>query len=234
MAMPIRPIFAVAIALALIPVRASAACPTNTAWGYPPVGDSHGITSSSPTWSDHVQCGSFTLDLLAGTVQLIGAGGGGEYSCASSLQASDVYTMVGPASAVPIPFEVRVHLIGSLTAGLQSYPFIGTTCNTSRVQFTVSSDAATATFADASSYSPCLGKSLVGDLAVPLAKLPGEPFPVVYDLRTGTSGGVGTIGGAITFANLPDGYRIVSCQGYGSAPVPTLPTSWGKLKQAYR
>jgi len=231
--MPMRSIFAIVLGLVVLPVRATAACPTNIAFRGDPT-DPHAISSSAPIWSDRVQCGQFSLNLVAGTIQLIGGGGGGEYSCSSGLHASDDYQLEGPASADPIPFQVRVHLTGDLTAGLQSYPIIGITCNWSRIWFTLSSGAASTVFSDETSYPPCVGKTISGDLALPLAKLPGEPFTVRYEPMSGTGGGVATINGVVSFTELPAGYSIVSCQGYGSQPVPALPTSWGRLKKAYR
>jgi hypothetical protein len=83
-------------------------------------------------------------------------------------------------------------------------------------------------------FQPCVGKTFVTDLVLPLAKLPGESFPIQYVLTSNSSGGVGTIRGEFSFANLPAGYTIVSCQGYVGQAVATVPTSWGRLKLVYR
>ena len=39
----------------------------------------------------------------------------------------------------------------------------------------------------------------------------------------------------ITFAGLPPGYSVQSCQGYpGTPPVPVARRTWGAVKQLYR
>jgi hypothetical protein len=231
--MPARSILMIFIGLAVIPGHSSADCPTNYAAGFGG-GHEQQIQSTSAIWNDGVLGGDFSLNLILGTAQLTGSGGGGEQSGACWLNATDLYQIVGPASADPIPFEVRAQLTGSVTASLNTYPFIGQVCDGVSVQFHLSSGAAFVEFTEANSFQPCAGKTIDADLALPLAKLPGESFPVQYHLQSNNHGGVGTIRGEVAFANLPAGYSIVSCQGYVGQPVASLPTSWGRLKQAYR
>jgi hypothetical protein len=231
--MPARSILILSFGLAVLPIRASADCPTNSASGFGG-GHEQTIQSSSPIWNDGVLGGNFSLNLILGTAQLIGSGGGGEQSGACWLNASDLYQIAGPASVDPIPFEVRVRLTGGVTASLNTYPFIGQVCDGVSVQFHLSSGAAFVEFNEANSSQPCAGKTIASDLALPLAKLPGESFPLQYHLQSNNHGGEGTIRGEVSFANLPAGYTIVSCQGYVGQPVANLPTSWGRLKQAYR
>ena len=231
--MRLRSIILLTLGLVLIPVPTSAVCPTNRAGGSSP-GGFYEISSSSPTWSSGVVCGDFSLSLPAGTMELAGSGGGGEQSCGPFLSASDLYQVVGPASAVPIPLEVRVHVTGSVTAELRSWPFIGLVCGGAQMNFKLFSGAASTQFVGVNDFQPCAGKSFVTDLVLPLARLPGEQFPVGYDLFISSHGGTGTMRGEVSFANLPAGYSIVSCQGYVGQPVPIVARSWGRLKQAYR
>src|SRR5688572_16887186 len=109
---------------------AGSACPTNTAWGYGP-GGSYEYEHSGPTWDESIYGGHVAYDLIVGTFAVAGGGGGGKQSGGAELHFSDVYQIVGPASATPIPFQVFVHLAGTLSAGLQSYPYIGTVCDAS-------------------------------------------------------------------------------------------------------
>lgn len=40
--------------------------------------------------------------------------------------------------------------------------------------------------------------------------------------------------GRLRFAGLPQGARVESCQGYGTAPTPARGSSWGRVKSSYR
>ena len=228
-----RSIWMAFVGLAVTPVQAAAVCPTNVASGCV-ISYCDRIESSSPTWAAGIVGGSFSLDLIAGTMEMRSSGCSPHQSCGAGLTATDLYQVVGPASANPIPFEVRVALTGSIAAQLHTYPFHGTLCSGAQVRFVLSSDAASTEFTDVNGSEPCAGKTVAGGLMLPLARVPGEWFPIRYDLTANASGGEGTIRGAVSFANLPPGYSIVSCQGYGAPPVATLPSSWGRLKQVYR
>jgi hypothetical protein len=120
-----------------------------------------------------------------------------------------------------------------LTAGIGQYPN-GTFCNTSEVAFNLVSNATSDFFSDGSSYFPCVGHAFDTNVALGFSKLPGEVFPIEMHLAAGGRGGYGTIRGTLTFNGLPQGYTIQSCQGYAGQSVPTLPTSWGHIKHAYR
>lgn len=216
----------------LIPTLSLAACPTNRAQTAAPNGPSD-FQSSEAIWNLRIPCGHLAVDLVAGTVELVGGGAGGEYSCYTSLDVSDLYQIVGPASATPIPFEVHIHVTGEVTGGLRGYPN-GTFCDNSRILFRLASGATANSYSDQSSFSPCSGHAFDAGVVVSLAKLPSESFPLSMHLEAGGSGGFGTNRGALTFTGLPAGYSVQSCQGYGSQPVATLPRSWGNLKHTYR
>lgn len=227
------PIFlALAFESSVAPSASFAVCPTNFAEGGGRV-EPRRVESSAPIWSGSVICGTFSLDLIAGMAQLSGGGGGGEYSCYSTLAASDTYELVGPASPIPIPFEVHVHLAGDLTGSMRSYFPIGLVCDGATVNFRISSGPAADSYTD-QSISPCAGKSFDSGVVLSLAKLPDESFPIALRLDGTWWGGTGSIRGDLTFTGLPEGYTIRSCQGYGGQPVATLPLSWGNLKHIYR
>lgn len=49
------------------------------------------------------------------------------------------------------------------------------------------------------------------------------------------AGSIGFVEAWLSFAGLPEGYGITSCQGFaGGGSVPALPASWGALKLRYR
>ena len=217
-----------AILVLTIPGRADSACPTNGAsvWG-PGVYYDYPITG--PTWN----VGSVAYDLIVGTFAVTGGGGGGEQSGGVGLGVSDIYQIVGPASAVPIPFQVVVHLAGILPASRQTYPYIGTVCNNADTRYTLTSGPTSATYT-LGSYSPeCTSVVVDHDVSIALQKLPGEAFTVANSLSVSGSA-TGQVDGTIVFVSLPAGYSMASCQGFSSPPTPVSAVTWGSLKAGYR
>ena len=211
-----------------IPGRAGSACPTNggSVWG---PGVYHDFPLTGPTGS----LGPVSYDLVVGTFAVTGGGGGGEQSGGASLGVSDIYQIVGPASVIPIPFQVVVHLAGTLSASLGTYPYIGTVCNNADTHFTLSSGPTSAAY-QLGSYSPaCTSVTVDHDVSIALQKLPGEAFTVANSLSVSGSAS-GTVNGTFAFVGLPPGYVVTSCQGYSSPPTPVSTRSWGSLKASYR
>lgn len=64
----------------------------------------------------------------------------------------------------------------------------------------------------------------------------GEPFRVGADVYTdGYENGWSTAQGRLTFADVPPGTRITSCNGYvQDSPVPVKGASWGSIKATYK
>ncbi len=66
----------------------------------------------------------------------------------------------------------------------------------------------------------------------------GQPleldFELVLSVGAGGDNYGGQASGQIRFEGLPEGAHVVSCWGYSTAPVPALPTSWGRIKALYR
>lgn len=76
-----------------------------------------------------------------------------------------------------------------------------------------------------------------GSLMLPVTIVAGQPVTIERQLwaRKAAGGNHGAEGiGRLRFAGLPEGVRVVSCQGFGDQSVPTLRRSWGGLKSAYR
>ena len=142
-----------------------------------------------------------------------GSGGGGV-----SATTRDRYLLVGPPGG-PVAFEARLRLRGGV--GGEG------TCGGSIAE----AGGAWASANDGGAYV------LDVTLSLPLVHPAGEEFQLEC-YAYGSAGGAGSIGfaeGWLTFANLPAGHGIVSCQGFaGEGAVPAGAGSWGALKLLYR
>jgi hypothetical protein len=49
----------------------------------------------------------------------------------------------------------------------------------------------------------------------------------------GATPGMAELTATLEFTGLPEGVVVASCQGY-TMPVPTLPSSWARVKATYR
>lgn len=72
-------------------------------------------------------------------------------------------------------------------------------------------------------------------LSVPVTAIAGTPFHMRYFVGA-TLGELcyASWDGSFVFVDVPADASVISCNGYVQAPVPALPTSWGKLKARYR
>ena len=72
-------------------------------------------------------------------------------------------------------------------------------------------------------------------LSLDFPNVAGEQFRLTMGARTRSLEGTGRAVVTLSFADLPPGAIVSSCQGYSSGPpVPTSPVSWGRLKLRYR
>jgi hypothetical protein len=215
----------------LVPATAFAACPTNHAGSGP-----YEWFNGNPVWDEGIVCGHVTVNLPAGIVQLSGGGGVGEQTCGASLSVSDVYQLVGPASATPFSFTARVHLSGEVPAQWFPDPFLPFHCHSTSVVSDLTVGGATDHFTDNSfgfDSQSCSGHPVSADRSFPLSKLPGEAFTI--SLQSSVSGYMAaTIRQTLTFDGLPAGYTIQSCQGFSAQPTPAFARSWGAVKASYR
>ena len=73
--------------------------------------------------------------------------------------------------------------------------------------------------------------------SLPVTLFAGTPVQIDFRLGGARSPGgnhLSSASGLLTFTGLPPGATIVSCQGYGSLPVPAKRASWGSVKAIYR
>jgi hypothetical protein len=133
---------------------------------------------------------------------------------ATFVSVADDYTLLGPAGP-PIPFEVVLKLDSTI-----------------EIEGTTSAEAWVM-----GSASELLQLTATGtaQTVLPISAAPGTTFRV--SALTGAVGGhlagTGLAVGTIRFRGLPSGYAITSCHG-GEIPVPTLATTWGRVKASYR
>ena len=77
-------------------------------------------------------------------------------------------------------------------------------------------------------------KWFIAVLALPLSHLVGEEFELVYEVNASAEFSA-SAHGALSFAELPTGYGVASCQGFaGDGAVSIRRASWGALKLHYR
>ncbi len=73
-------------------------------------------------------------------------------------------------------------------------------------------------------------------LTLTLAHVVGEQFQLeIHASQGGINGGSASDLEELSFAGLPPGYAVVSCEGYISNPVVSVRRdTWGRLKLSYR
>lgn len=162
-----------------------------------------------------------------------GHSGSGEAGSFASLTSQDRYTIVGPPSGSPIPFQARVHFTGTAGGGEVLLPNLGSVCRGSQVAIRLAEGILVDDRTIPS--EPCEPKAFDETLVLDLVKLPGEEFTLATSLYQSAGHSIQTsASGALTFAGLPSGYSVQSCQGYAVAPVAVRARSWGQVKQLYR
>jgi hypothetical protein len=224
---------------------ARAECPTNTISLLPSWG-SDGVvrTTSAPrdaasknlTGSfcpDHCSIiygasGDAAYDLVAGTMNA-NAYAYGVAKGEASVSGHDVFTVLGPPSAPPITFLAQAHVF--LAAGCGYGP-------TGRGDASIREGTSNSATASTQSCFPYY----TADIGVSITRAAGSTFDLyltVYALGGPGSvfggGGDGHASLSLGFPDLPAGYSVVSCQGFGAGQVvATRRSSWGAIKTLYR
>jgi len=68
----------------------------------------------------------------------------------------------------------------------------------------------------------------------PIHHCVGDIFQMHFELDSGVTLGDYTATAEFSFSGVPQGFAIVSCQGFTTAPVPALPATWGSVRARYR
>jgi len=169
-------------------------------------------------------------DLGAGTASSAAAG---DNDCPAngSLAAYDVFRIVGPASATPLPFTATLRLSGNVESSCDPNAYASVSGHLEEA------GGASQDFllSVAAPYS-CGAQPVDRTLEIALAHLVEEPFTLLVRLGTSAQGySTATLSSRLGFEGLPEGYGVVSCQGFVSDPsVPVRALSWGRVKTLYR
>jgi hypothetical protein len=218
--MTLRTLAAIAFGL-LAPARAFSDCPQSCIDIASPSCTTIAVRSASVPAGHGFGAGSGQYNLPAGTLEAGGNGTGG-IGGGAAVDARDRYQVTGIPAGTPLTFTAQLDVSGF--SGQSGFFFAEIIEGASNQQSWSHSNP---------------GQLMYGvstTIAVTINRLAGEEF----DLKSTVRAGTGPVGSATTsavlhFANLPQGARVVSCQGYAQdVPVPALPASWGSLKAQYR
>jgi hypothetical protein len=181
-----------------------------------PTGTMNFFSCTVVPWQAGQPCPSACYDIPHGRIEAHWTSGGTSF-CSNAVAARDTLRLAGPPGPA-VSFEevllvqCTVQDSGSALAGL----------STPGGPFHV--------------YSTDTNEELVR----PLSIVPGEAFEVFYAVNASNSSPCCTSGNGgahitadLRFRGLPAGYSLYSCRGF-FAPVPAAPTSWGRMKAAYR
>jgi hypothetical protein len=166
-------------------------------------------------WKAGNACDGACYDLRLGLLQVVA---NRSLSCLDEAAAHDVYTLAGVPPGAPLVFFAQLHVMGMVSGSA-----------TARVVL-----AEGPLNGAAASYSAA--DSPVDDtILIPLYYGLGESFPLHLRLRAelGATPGMADLTASLEFLDLPEGARVESCQGY-TMPVPTVPSTWARVKSTYR
>jgi len=140
----------------------------------------------------------------------------------------DDYTIEGPASAVPIEVDIRLHLQGEVS------PF-GCIGPIGDVQLEIQFAEETSSPVAYKGYWGCTDPEEQVDTILTLhaSRLVGQPFRVKSTVHAGATYVSIELTGTVAF-DVPQGYRVVSCQGFESEPLSIDASTWTRTKALYR
>lgn len=191
------------------PARSASNCPANQMNVY----DEAGVVSSDlPADSRFGSLCFVRYDIPAGTLR---GSAGSTYDTwgTASLLVQDEFRVVGLAAGIPVALVAHFKGTGA-TAQVEIRDAFG--------------HAASGTF------EPIVFPEL--DLTLDLPVVTGQPFIVQYSVSVaGSASGGDSASMTFSFAGVPAGAAVVSCNGYVSdRTVPARRATWGSLKQRYR
>jgi hypothetical protein len=172
--------------------------------------------SCAGTWKAGDPCDGACYDLRLGLLQVVA---NRSLSCTDEASTADSYTVVNPPPGPPLAFYAELHVTGTLSGSATAFAV-------------VSHDPLDYA---AQEYSSS-GSPVDDRLVIPVQyDGPGPIFFLGLTLRAalGATPGMADLTATLEFTGLPEGVVVVSCQGY-TMPVPTLPSSWARVKATYR
>lgn len=168
------------------------------------------------------------VDIPAGVVYArITTGGSGTFYRPIGAISQDQYWIMGPATTGSIACTARFEV-----GGYGACPSAGT------ASMTVQSNTVSTTYDNGITQGPCnQPPPLSGGLTSPVSSQVGEPFAVTLSAQITNPpayGGRAYLYGRLSFRDLPPGYSVVSCNGFGSLATRVVQRSWGGVKTIYR
>ena len=140
------------------------------------------------------------------------------------VEANQDFVVTGLSPGTPLSIQARIRVVASISSG-------GGPSASSHASGWL--EHAEAGRAEATAGLEGAGlETLDQVLSLDVPNLAGETFRLTMGARSDALAGLSNVGVTLSFVNLPPGASVVSCpQGL---PVPTRPTSWGRLKSGYR
>jgi hypothetical protein len=182
-----------------------------------------------------VQCEGFVngptqvvqVDIPAGIVYARFSGNGSPGRAPLGAISQDQYSIIGPPTSAPIPCTASFYVGG-----------YGSCRSAGSLSMTVQSQTLWAAYDNGIHQGPCnTPPAISGALALPVTAAPGETFVVTLSAQITDPpvfGGNAYLYGRLVFRDLPAGYAVISCKGYGAAATPAGGHSWGSVKALYR
>lgn len=143
----------------------------------------------------------------------------------------DDFTVGGLPAGTPVTFQAVLDLKGFA----QSFSAPGYGGGGRMRGIVRESDANQAVLERTTAYGTTDPVTIAEPLAITLNAVAGTATHLRFAVRTESLDGRAELEGVLRFVGLPAGAYVQSCRGYDSgSPVPARPTSWGRLKAAYR
>src|SRR5262245_38650807 len=179
----------------------------------------------------HIGTGEF--DLTIGKIEAAGSNCAPQPGCGSDIitQTNDDFQLGGTEPGVPVNFRAELHtrLLFYFYGWAEPYT------ESMLIRDAFGSEASVVRTEPAPPSTP---SNFERDttLAIVVTAIPGAPFRIHCEASAnGHSPASGVAYALLSFADLPPGAFITSCQGYRQEiPVTTLPTTWGRMKASYR
>lgn len=206
--------------------------------GYPPFNICRSAavldTSLAGCTNNGLSCESHRarVDMVAGTTSISYSSGGTSGTGAVVADASDDYTLVGPGGP---PLSVEVRALCQATVGY-SGPELASGSQV-YVNLVVGALPVNQLYVLLGGGTPHSADTFVSQsVSWAIGQTIRIRVQSIGSAGTGLNGLSlsGTSTTALLFPNLPPGYSVHSCYGYGQGVVPTARPSWGRLKVAYR
>jgi hypothetical protein len=217
-----------ALLILAVPNPAPAQCPESSLWGCGDIWNAYTtwpaamLDWESPTgistWAAGDSCPLGCYDLREGVLEVRGWGNPYSNECGAWIDVADRYWVVGATGEMPLHFTAEFWVDGA-TSG--------------------SNGSVSAILREPADPTGARERVIDGPvhlrMTIPLEHGVGEEFVLFALLTAGFQGpgGYAHAVGTIRFSGLPAGAYVMSCQGY-DLPVPTVPTTWGKVKSLYR